>query len=57
MAGGRPKNTKGGSVSYDKRRDRYVVQYYIVDKETHVEKRLKKTFLTVINIKSPRPTP
>ena len=46
MAGGRPKNTKGGSVSYDKRRDRYVVQYYIVDNETHAEKRLKKTFLT-----------
>lgn len=46
MAGGRPKNTKGGSVSYDRRRDRYVVQYYIVDKETHAEKRLKKTFLT-----------
>ena len=42
MAGGRPKNTKGGSVSYDRRRDRYVVQYYIVDKETHAEKRLKK---------------
>ena len=52
MAGGRPKNTKGGSVSYDKRRDRYVVQYYIVDKETHAEKRLKKTVAACILCKN-----
>ena len=46
MGAGRPKNTKGGSVSYDKRRNRYVAQFYLVDNKTHVEKRQKKTFLT-----------
>ena len=46
MGAGRPKNTKGGSISYDKRRNRYVAQFYLVDNKTHVEKRQKKTFLT-----------
>ena len=31
MGAGRPKNSKGGSGSYDKRRNRYVAQYYLVD--------------------------
>ena len=43
---GRPKGSKGGSISYDKSRKRYMAQYYVTDKNTHIEKRMKKSFLT-----------
>ena len=44
MAGGRPKNTQGGSVYFDSSKKRYIAQYYIVDNKTHTEKRAKKSF-------------
>ena len=31
MGAGRPKNTKGGSVYFDKSRNRYIAQYYLID--------------------------
>ena len=44
MGAGRPKNTKGGSVYFDKSRNRYIAQYYLIDPKTHLEKRIKKSF-------------
>lgn len=44
MAGGRPRGSKGGTVYYDEARQRYIVQYYIIDPKTHAEKRAKKSF-------------
>ena len=43
---GRPKGSKGGSIFYDKNRNRYMAQYYVTDTKTHIEKRMKKSFLT-----------
>ena len=39
---GRPKNSMGGSISYNKERNRYILQYYVIDTETQKEKRVKK---------------
>ena len=43
---GRPKNSMGGSISYNKERNRYILQYYVIDTETQNEKRVKKNFKT-----------
>ena len=45
MAGGKPKNpNKTGCIYFDDKRKRYMAQYYIIDNETHKEKRMRKSF-------------
>lgn len=45
MAGGKTKNlNKIGCVYFDESRKRYMAQYYIIDNETHKEKRMRKSF-------------
>ena len=45
MAGGKPKNlNKTGCIYFDDKRKRYMAQYYILDNETHKEKRMRKSF-------------
>lgn len=41
----RPKKNKSGYVFYDKSRDRWKVEYFVVDKESKNEKKLSKTFI------------
>lgn len=42
---GRPKGNKGGYVFYDKSRNRWVVEYYILDSKTQQEKLTRKSFI------------
>ena len=46
MAKGRPKKEKTGSVFYDKRKNGWIVSYYIKDIETNQEKRKNRMFKT-----------
>lgn len=41
----RPKKNKSGYVFYDKSRDRWKVEYFVIDKENKTEKKLSKTFI------------
>lgn len=41
----RPKKNKSGYVFYDKSRDRWKVEYFVIDKESKTEKKLSKTFM------------
>ena len=42
---GRPKGNKGGYVFYDKSRNRWVVEYYIISSKTQEEKLTRKSFI------------
>ena len=42
---GRPKGNKGGYVFYDKSRNRWIVEYYILDSKTQQEKLTRKSFI------------
>lgn len=43
---GRPKGNKGGYVFYDKRKDRWKVEYYIMDSKKQKERIASKSFTT-----------
>lgn len=42
---GRPKGNKGGYVFYDKSRNRWVVEYYVISSKTQEEKLTRKSFI------------
>ena len=42
---GRPKNNKGGYVYFDKTKNRWKVQYSIIDSKTQQEKNCTKSFI------------
>lgn len=46
MPGKNNGSQKLGSIYFDDKRQRYIAQYYVIDKETHTEKRLKKSFMS-----------
>ena len=46
MPGKNNGSQKLGSFYFDDKRQRYIAQYYVIDKETHNEKRLKKSFMS-----------
>ena len=46
MPGKNNGSQKLGSNYFDDKRQRYIAQYYVIDKETHNEKRLKKSFMS-----------
>ena len=46
MPGKNNGSQKLGSIYFDDKRQRYIAQYYVIDKETHNEKRLKKSFMS-----------
>ena len=43
---GRPKGNKGGYVFYDKCKDRWKVEYYIMDSKKQKERIASKSFTT-----------
>ncbi len=39
-------NSKNGSIYFDKGNNRWKCAYYIIDQDTHIERRTTKSFLT-----------